>query len=91
MIVRLKDPRRAGGGWGKILFQFYDSPIKSCAHQSTHAGPVVAFQFYDSPIKSVFGFGGGCTQIINFNSMIVRLKEFIPEVLAWNYHDISIL
>ena len=34
----------------KILFQFYDSPIKSFSSSSTNA-KTLEFQFYDSPIK----------------------------------------
>gem|GEM_PF-4996076 len=36
--------------YGLILFQFYDSPIKSVMKLIPHNGKPL-FQFYDSPIK----------------------------------------
>ena len=58
MIVRLKDSIAGFPVITCIMFQFYDSPIKSIS-ASKFKELFVSFQFYDSPIKSLCG-GWGC-------------------------------
>ena len=78
------------GKWEVLLFQFYDSPIKSNGNFPLFRyilgfnSMIVRlkavnhmperFQFYDSPIKSGFSCIAA-RAVMGFNSMIVRLKE----------------
>ena len=64
---------RIRGDWHQ--FQFYDSPIKSYNEGSITFSAYSKFQFYDSPIKS-FLFFIILSEIMGFNSMIVRLKVY---------------
>ena len=73
MIVRLKDNQLWKETPEKLIFQFYDSPIKSLSERRKFFF-FSQFQFYDSPIKSHKGISEKATFIHNFNSMIVRLK-----------------
>ena len=75
MIVRLKEGRYLALSNPSLLFQFYDSPIKS-VREHLHRPRGEEFQFYDSPIKSESD-GLIAKTNINFNSMIVRLKGSI--------------
>ena len=51
MIVRLKELPE-NNYTKSMMFQFYDSPIKSLNRQFEKTGSRKVFQFYDSPIKS---------------------------------------
>ena len=61
-----------------IVFQFYDSPIKSDSGRPRKRKSE-EFQFYDSPIKSLPTLLDWRSFVKSFNSMIVRLKEDVQD------------
>ena len=83
MIVRLKGACRQVQVLVPLVFQFYDSPIKSFEILECRLRAAIQFQFYDSPIKSRSAFEAGGFKFARFNSMIVRLKvKYLNVVLG---------
>ena len=83
----IKSDRKERHSKRVCAFQFYDSPIKRQQRLLRYT-EIIQFQFYDSPIKRVT-CSKSSKYYMNFNSMIVRLKEWSGCCVFWQIDDFN--